>query len=279
MFKLNAIILALLTVTSTSYASELTGSDVISLNVFNSSTNQPLEGELDVNIVTKKTSKDNSDEVTISTIERYKCTFSNGSCSIPTEIWQLIQDGDVSFSDGDNIRHEITFPDRSDLGTLVKQNHINVASFYSVLANNVIGDITPNSIGVNDIPLFAADGSYVGPEQAGLKGDKGDQGIQGPKGDTGATGPQGPVGPQGPKGDTGATGPEGPKGDTGATGPEGPKGDQGIQGPKGDTGAAGAKGDKGDKGDTGATGPQGPAGPQGPKGDTGATGPEGPKGD
>lgn len=194
MFKINLYIFTLLAMISASNANELTNSDVINLNVFNSSKNKPLEGELDVNVVTKKVNGQNIDGTIISRIERHKCTFTNGSCSIPTSIWQLVENDEVSFSNGDNILHEISFPDRSDLGTLVKRNNINVASFYSLLANNVTGDITPNSIAVNDIPLFDKDGNYVGPVQVGLIGDKGDKGD---KGDTGATGPAGAKGEDG----------------------------------------------------------------------------------
>ncbi|MBI4700293.1 MAG: hypothetical protein HY744_03840 [Deltaproteobacteria bacterium] len=171
---------------------------------------------------------------------------------------------------------------------------------YALVADNAIGDITPNSVTVPDYGLVIdSNGKWKG-DPSGLQGAKGDPGPvgpagpQGPKGDKGDLGPAGPAGPQGPQGLTGPQGPSGPKGDTGATGPQGLTGPQGPVGPKGETGSTGpqglqgAKGDtgpqglQGPKGDTGPTGPQGltgPQGPAGPKGDTGPQGPQGAKGD
>ncbi|MCG9781532.1 collagen-like protein [Vibrio brasiliensis] len=295
MFKFNACTLALL-FASSSYATELLDSDVINLNIYNSTTNSPLEGDLTVNVVIKKVNIENPDGEVVSRIEDHTCNFQGGSCSIPTSLAELLSNGDLSLAQNENIIYEVTFPTRQDLGTITKRNNINVASFYSNIASNVVGDITPNSISVNNTLLFDSDGNYVGPVQVGLKGDtgatgpQGDTGAQGPKGDTGVQGPQGDAGAQGPQGDTGAQGPkgdtgaQGPKGDTGVQGPQGdagaqgPQGDTGAQGPKGDTGAQGPQGDtgaQGPKGDTGVQGPQGDTGAQGPQGDTGAQGPQG----
>ncbi|MBI4703464.1 MAG: hypothetical protein HY744_20325 [Deltaproteobacteria bacterium] len=188
---------------------------------------------------------------------------------------------------------------------------------YALVAQNAIGDITPNSVSIPDYgPVINSSGKWVGDPSgltgppgpkgdvgpqgpAGPAGSKGDPGPQGTKGDpgpqgqagpagqkgdpgaTGATGPQGPAGPQGPQGLTGPQGPAGPKGDSGPQGPQGltgPQGSIGPQGPAGPQGVQGPKGDTGSTGPQGAQGPAGPQGPQGPKGDTGSTGPQGAQG-
>lgn len=112
-------------------------------------------------------------------------------------------------------------------------------SYYSEVANEVLGDINPKSLSINGQTLINEDGQFTEAAKSQLtvgSGTVGPQGEQGPKGDTGATGPKGE---KGEKGDIGLTG---PKGDTGAVGPTGPRGEAG---PKGD------KGDKGEKGDPG----------------------------
>src|SRR5262249_5532638 len=100
------------------------------------------------------------------------------------------------------------------------------------------GDITPNSVTINGVPVIDASGQRV----------RSPTGLQGPQGPTGATGPAGASGPQGL---------------------QGVQGPQGLQGPTGATGATGATGP------AGATGAQGDVGPAGPQGDPGATGPQG----
>jgi hypothetical protein len=115
---------------------------------------------------------------------------------------------------------------------------------YAILAGNVNGDITPNSVSINGTTVINPMGQWVGPN-SGLVGPAG---PAGPAGATGATGPAGPAGP------AGAQGPAGPAGAAGATGAMGPVGPQGPIGPTGATGATGAMGA------TGATGPAGPAG-------------------
>jgi len=109
---------------------------------------------------------------------------------------------------------------------------------YAFVANNAIGDITPNSVTVNGSLLINADGGWVGPTS----------GLAGP---TGPTGPAGMAGMQGPAGPTGATGPTGP---TGSVGADGPRGATGATGGAGATGARGATGATGPTGSTGATG-------------------------
>lgn len=121
---------------------------------------------------------------------------------------------------------------------------------YAFVANNAVGDITPNSVSVNGAVVIDATGQWVG-DNAGMDG------------------PQGPVGPQGDPGPAGPQGPQGPQGDPGPVGPQGPQGPQGLQGPPGPIGPAGPPGM------TGAQGPAGPMGAQGAQGIQGATGPAG----
>lgn len=119
---------------------------------------------------------------------------------------------------------------------------------YAMVAQEVIGDIHPNSITVGGVLIVKPTGELaVG------------TGSIGPQGPAGATGPAGPAGP------TGATGAKGDPGATGAAGAAGPQGATGPTGAKGDTGATGAAGATGPQGPTGATGP---TGPQGATGDT-----------
>jgi hypothetical protein len=169
---------------------------------------------------------------------------------------------------------------------------------YAILANNVNGDITPNSVTVGGIEVIDDTGTWVGPSTGliGPQGPEGAQGPQGAKGATGATGAQGAVGStgatgaqgaqgsdgaqgaQGAKGSTGATGATGAQGavgSTGATGAQGADGAQGAQGAKGSTGSTGATGAVGS---TGATGAQGAQGAQGATGATGAQGANGAQG-
>lgn len=113
---------------------------------------------------------------------------------------------------------------------------------YALVAGNVNGDITPNSLSIAGVgQVIDENGQWVG-DPTGLVG------PAGPTGPAGATGPTGPIGPQGPAGPTGPIGPQGPVGPTGPTGPAGPTGPVGPTGP------------------TGPTGPVGPTGPQGPPG-------------
>ncbi len=109
---------------------------------------------------------------------------------------------------------------------------------YALVANDVIGDIHPNSISVNGEVVISSTGKWVGT----MNGPAGAAGPTGPAGPTGATGATGPVGP------AGAVGGNGPVGATGAVGATGPVG------PTGDTGAVGAKGPTGPPGPTGAAG-------------------------
>ncbi len=186
---------------------------------------------------------------------------------------------------------------------------------YAFYSKNAIGNITPNSVTINGVPVIDRTGAWVGPNSnlKGPKGDRGYRGHTGDKGDTGARGLVGARGLQGPKGDKGMTGAIGPKGMIGATGPNGSmgiKGDDGYQcwdlnknyimdltedvnsdnvvdmldcrgpvGMKGEIGPIGMKGDTGPAGADGAQGPIGLTGVAGPKGDTGPTGATGPKGD
>ena len=118
------------------------------------------------------------------------------------------------------------------------------------------GDITPNSVTINGLPVINSAGDWVG-NPTGLVGPTGPAGAtgpQGPQGDAGAQGPQGDAGPQGAQGDPGVQGPQGD------AGPQGPQGDAGPQGVQGDAGPQGVQGDPGPSGPTGATGPAGPAG-------------------
>jgi hypothetical protein len=172
---------------------------------------------------------------------------------------------------------------------------------YALMANNVIGNITPTSITINGTQVIDSTGAWVGPGSGlvgptgptgpagadgaiGPAGPTGPQGVDGPIGPTGAIGPQGPQGVAGPIGPTGAIGPQGPQGVAGPIGPTGaigPQGPQGVAGPIGPTGAIGPQGPQGVAGPigpTGAIGPQGPQGVAGPAGLPGATGPTGPIG-
>jgi len=106
---------------------------------------------------------------------------------------------------------------------------------YALMANNVVGDITPTSISVNGTKVINSSGQWVGPT-AGLVGPTGPAGAQGPAGPTGPAGALGPTGPMG------AQGPQGIQGAVGAAGPAGPQGAQGIQGPQGVQGPTGPTG-------------------------------------
>lgn len=112
---------------------------------------------------------------------------------------------------------------------------------YALLAANVNGDITPNSVSINGTTVINSSGQWVGP----------------------STGLVGPAGPAGPAGATGATGPAGATGATGPAGADGPAGPMGPAGPAGPAGATGPAGPDGPTGATGATGATGPAGPAG----------------
>jgi hypothetical protein len=114
-------------------------------------------------------------------------------------------------------------------------------AFAANVAENAIGDITPNSITINGVQVVNSTGAWVGAPTGlvgpqGPQGATGAQGATGPQGLTGATGPQGLTGATGPQGLTGATGPQGltgatgPQGLTGATGPQGYQGAQGASG-------------------------------------------------
>ena len=158
---------------------------------------------------------------------------------------------------------------------------------YALLANDVNGDITPNSVSVEGFGLVIDEnGQWVGDPTGlvGPMGPEGPAGAQGEPGPAGAVGPQGPAGLQGPQGDIGPIGPMGPQGIQGIqgdVGPMGPQGPQGIQGDVGPMGPMGPQGTQGDIGPMGPMGPQGPAGaigPMGPQGATGAAGPAGPAG-
>jgi len=74
---------------------------------------------------------------------------------------------------------------------------------YAMLANDVNGDINPNSVNVGGSPVIDENGMWVGDP-------------------TGLVGPAGPAGPQGDPGPAGAAGPTGPTGPTGPIGPSGP---------------------------------------------------------
>jgi hypothetical protein len=82
---------------------------------------------------------------------------------------------------------------------------------YAFVADNVLGDITPHSIMVNNVPVINADGTWGGAS-------------------TGLIGPAGPTGPAGAPGAVGAAGHDGPTGETGPTGPAGAPGPAGVMG-------------------------------------------------
>ena len=103
---------------------------------------------------------------------------------------------------------------------------------YALVADNAVGDITPNSVSVGGSTVIDKTGKWVG-SMVGLQGATGPQGPAGPAGATGAAGAAGPQGAQGPQGIQGLTG---------AVGPAGPQGIQGIAGPVGPTGPAGPAG-------------------------------------
>ena len=108
---------------------------------------------------------------------------------------------------------------------------------YAIQARDVSGgDIHPNTVTINGVPVINALGQWVG-SPTGLVGP---QGPAGPAGAQGATGPQGPPGLQGNPGPAGSQGPQGPVGLTGPPGPQGaagPPGPQGADGPIGPQGA------------------------------------------
>lgn len=112
---------------------------------------------------------------------------------------------------------------------------------YAMVCQDVVGDISPQSIAVNGNVVIDQNGKWVG-DIAGLQGPAGPQGLQGV---------QGPPGPQGPQGLQGIPGAQGNPGQPGL------KGDKGEMGPPGIDGLPGLQG---------AVGPAGPAGEQGPAG-------------
>ncbi len=118
---------------------------------------------------------------------------------------------------------------------------------YALVADDVIGDITPTSVSVGGNLVINDKGVWVGPSSglAGPTGAQGAQGAQGVTGAQGAAGPQGAVGAQGPAGAPGAQGPAGAKGSTGPAGATGAQGNQGSQGPAGPQGSQGPQGPQG----------------------------------
>jgi hypothetical protein len=85
---------------------------------------------------------------------------------------------------------------------------------YAFVADNVLGDITPHSIMVNNVPVINADGTWGGAST----------GLIGP------TGPTGPAGAPGAPGAPGVVGHDGPPGTIGPTGPTGAAGPAGVMG-------------------------------------------------
>lgn len=91
---------------------------------------------------------------------------------------------------------------------------------YAVVADNAIGDITPNSVSVGGNMVIDSTGKWVGsvaglqgsPGVAGATGAAGAQGLQGATGAAGAQGPQGVPGQDGAPGAMGSTGPQGAAG-------------------------------------------------------------------
>ena len=91
------------------------------------------------------------------------------------------------------------------------------AAFVANWAENVTGDITPNSVTVNGLVVIDDAGKWVG-DPTGLRGPIGAQGPVGPEGPVGADGARGPQGPEGPRGPQGDRGPQGPAGAVGGDG-------------------------------------------------------------
>jgi hypothetical protein len=79
------------------------------------------------------------------------------------------------------------------------------------VADNVIGDITPNSVRIGEQVVIDERGRWVG-SPTGLRGPAGENGADGPPGRDGVEGAQGPRGEQGPQGDQGDQGPAGQAG-------------------------------------------------------------------
>ena len=145
---------------------------------------------------------------------------------------------------------------------------------YALMANDVNGNIHPNSVSIKGDEVINDKGEWVGPT-LGLIGPTGPVGPAGATGAVGAAGPAGAIGPAGVAGPVGAVGPGGVAGPVGAVGPTGAAG---PVGPIGATGAVGAVGPVGPIGATGAVGAIGPVGPIGATGAVGAIGPVGPIG-
>lgn len=151
---------------------------------------------------------------------------------------------------------------------------------WALVARNVVGVITPQSVVVGGVEVIDSEGRWTGPTE-GLRGPQGEPGAPGP---AGVQGPQGPAGPegerglQGPSGEPGVPGPVGEAGPAGPRGVAGPEGPQGPQGPRGETGAQGPAGPVGPAGPIGPMGPEGPPGASGPAGAQGIPGPQGPQG-
>ena len=104
---------------------------------------------------------------------------------------------------------------------------------YAFVAQDVIGDINPNSISVGGELLINETGEWVG-DPTLLQGPPGIDGAPG------AIGPAGPTGPAGPDGADGAVGPQGPPGEAGEEGPAGPPGADGADAAA-DTGCPGVR--------------------------------------
>jgi len=157
-------------------------------------------------------------------------------------------------------------------------------AFEAQTCQNVVGDITPNSISIGGKVIVDNSGTWVGEalgDEAGPQGPQGDMGPPGLEGPQGIQGEAGPPGIQGPQGLQGLPGLNGLDGES-VEGTQLPPGSPDCQfggtkcsAPDGDTivcnGAPGAVGEKGDTGDQGAQGVQGIQGAAGKDGNNGVS--------
>ncbi len=91
------------------------------------------------------------------------------------------------------------------------------ATPFALRANDVVGDINPNSVTINGVPVIDSAGNWIG-SPTGLVGPPGPAGPPGANGNDGADGADGMDGAQGPQGDPGPAGPTGPAGPAGPPG-------------------------------------------------------------
>ena len=146
---------------------------------------------------------DNAGDAIIGTVP-YTCAFVNGICSVPIDneyMDNLTDLSDISFSVvvPDVLdKHHVSY-DVSNVSMSVKQPNLSDESItydiqpvlYARVAENVTGDITPNSV---DTTTVSIDGKQAINENGEWVGEGALERPQDPKGNSGSTGTRGPRG-------------------------------------------------------------------------------------